>query len=217
MTARSDGSNSIAAFEPTQSCKLTLRILGRNKQFACVSCRHKSPEQNATTERLEKLESIIMEICKVSASPGVSLGVLHGGEVIHLANFGYLNIESKKAPDPNTIYSINSMTKALTAIAFGILIEDGKFQWDTPVYTVLDGFGRGHGKIGEIITVTDHLSHRTGIISPDTFFFQDHNVLLLKKHEAIKTFDYANQKQVFRDSYLYNNFAYTVTVEWHPS
>lgn len=32
----------------------------------------------------------------------------------------------------------------------------------------------------------------------------------MEKYEAIMTFNYANQKQGFRDSYLYNNFAYAV-------
>ncbi|MCJ1281120.1 hypothetical protein MMC26_000438 [Xylographa opegraphella] len=102
------------------------------------------------------------------------------------------------------------MTKALTAAAIGILVEDGRLQWDTPVHTILPCFAEGHGPLQEALTITDLLSHRSGIISPDTFFLQDNNTLLLNKHEAIRTFNYGKEKEGFRDSFLYSNFSYAV-------
>lgn len=100
------------------------------------------------------------------------------------------------------------MTKALTAAAIGILVEDGKMDWDTPLNTLLPGFGEAHGPIGSMMNIVDLLSHRTGIVSPDSFYFQDHNELLLEKHDAIPTLDYAKQTEPFRACHLYNNFGY---------
>ncbi len=167
-------------------------------------------EAGADTERLENIRPLIQKICEESSSSGLSLGVLHQGQILYRDNFGHRDVESGKSPDSNTLYNINSMTKALTAAAIGILVEEGRAQWNMPIQEVLPDFGDGHGEIGRMITVADLLSHRSGIASPDTFFFQDNNELLLQKHDAIKTFNYGKQRGGFRDSYIYNNFGYGV-------
>lgn len=167
-------------------------------------------EVRGDIERLENIRPLIQKICEESSSSGLSLGVLHRGQVIYRDNFGHRDVESGKLPDSNTLYNINSMTKALTAAAIGILVEEGATQWDMPVQEALPAFGDGHGEIGRMITIADLLSHRSGIASPDTFFFQDNNELLLEKHDAIKAFNYGKQRGGFRDSYIYNNFGYAV-------
>ena len=144
--------------------------------------------------KLENLEPIISKICEESSCSGLSLGVLHYGEVVHKANYGYRDVKAKTPPDSDTLHSINSMTKAMTAAAIGILVEDGLMRWDTPVHTILPEFGKNHGEVGKMITIVDLLSHRSGMISPDTFFFQDYNEILLQKGQEVKTFNYANVK-----------------------
>ncbi len=167
-------------------------------------------EVQADIERLENVRPLIQRICKESSSSGLSLGVLHQGQVLYKDNFGHRDVDSGKSPNSDTLYNINSMTKALTAAAIGILVEEGMTQWNTPIQRILPAFGDGHGEIGRMITIADLLSHRSGIASPDTFFFQDNNELLLEKHDAIRTFNYGKQRGGFRDSYIYNNFGYAV-------
>ena len=161
-------------------------------------------------ERLENPEPIVSKICEESSCSGLSLGILHHGEVVHKANYGYRGVKGKTPPDSDSLYSINSMTKVTTAAAIGILVEDGLMRWDTPVHTILPGFGKNHGEVGKMITIVDLLSHRSGIISPDTFFFQDYNEILLQKGQEVETFNYGKRKGAFRDSSVYNNFGYAV-------
>ena len=131
-------------------------------------------------ERLENLEPVISKICEESGCSGLSLGVLHHSKVVHRADYGYRDVQAKIPPASDTLYSINSMTKAMTGAAIGILVEDGLMRWDTPIHTILPAFGENHGEIGKMITIVDLLSHRSGMISPDTFFFQDYNEILLQ-------------------------------------
>ena len=173
-------------------------------------CQTSQMEARADTERLANARPLIQKICEESSSSGLSLGVLHQGQILYRDNFGYRDVESRKSPDSDTLYNINSMTKALTAAAMGMLVDEGMAQWDTPVQEVLPDFGEGHGEIGRMITIADLLAHRSGIASPDTFFFQDNNELLLEKHDAIRAFNYGKQRGGFRDSYIYNNFGYAV-------
>ena len=167
-------------------------------------------EARADIERLESARPLIQKICEESSSSGLSLGVLHQGQILYRDNFGHREVESGKTPNSDTLYNINSMTKALTAAAIGILVEEGMAQWGMSIQGVLPNFGDGHGEVGRMITIADLLSHRSGIASPDTFFFQDNNELLLEKHDAIRAFNYGKQRGGFRDSYIYNNFGYAV-------
>ena len=127
-------------------------------------------EDQALKGRIESLMPIIDKICQESSSSGLSFGILHHGVVIHKSDIVYREVESRQRPDSNTLYCINSMTKALTAAAIGVLVEERKLHWDTPVHTIIPEFGKGHGSIGEMITIVDLLSHRSRIASPDTFF-----------------------------------------------
>ena len=102
------------------------------------------------------------------------------------------------------------MTKVMTAAAIGILVEDGLMRWDTPVHTILPGFGKNHGEVGKMTTIVDLLSLCSGINFPDTFFFQDYNEILLQKGQEVEIFNYGKQKGAFRDSYVYNHFGYAV-------
>ena len=79
-------------------------------------------------------------------------------------------------------------------------------RWDTPIHTILPGFGKNHGEVGKLITIVDLLSHRSGMISPDTFFF----LILLQEGQGVKAWNYGKPKGAFRDSYVYNNFGYAV-------
>ena len=161
-------------------------------------------------DRFKKLESTVADICKASGVTGLSLGILHHGEVLHTANFGHRDVEANLPTNSDTIYSINSMSKAMTAAAVGILVHERKMKWDTPVQSILPDFGKGHRDVGGMITMVDLMSHSTGFMSPDSFFVQDDNVLLLAKEEAVPTFNYSRRLDSFRRSYSYNNFAFAV-------
>lgn len=79
------------------------------------------------TDRLRDLGPSIANICPSSNAAGVSYGVLHHGEVIHTAGYGYRDVEARLPPDENTIYHILSLSKSSTALAGSYLIS--KFDW----------------------------------------------------------------------------------------
>jgi CubicO group peptidase (beta-lactamase class C family) len=66
--------------------------------------------------------------------------------------------------DERTLFGIGSNTKLFTALALGLLVEDGKFAWDLPVIT--------YGTIDQA---------KTRAVSPATDFSFDFQDLLLKR------------------------------------
>jgi CubicO group peptidase (beta-lactamase class C family) len=51
----------------------------------------------------------------VTGAVGLSVGVIHYGEIIHQEHFGYRDVDQKIAPDANSTYHIGSMSKAMVA------------------------------------------------------------------------------------------------------
>ena len=90
--------------------------------------------------RLKAIRPTIEEMLSIAGSVGLSYGVVHKGTMVHLDNFGYRNVEEKLPVNENTMFPICSMTKGLVSSALGLLVEDGKLSWDSPVHQILPSF-----------------------------------------------------------------------------
>ncbi|KPM42934.1 hypothetical protein AK830_g3629 [Neonectria ditissima] len=94
-------------------------------------------------QRLDNVNQKIDTISEFSGVPGVSVGVIHEKEVVHVYNHGYSNVETHQAVDSDTVFGIGSNTKSLIAAALGILVSQERLTWDTPVRDVLPEFDNG--------------------------------------------------------------------------
>ena len=66
--------------------------------------------------------------------PCTQLLVYRRGKVVHSAVQGFADVERKVPAQDDTIFRIYSMTKAITAVAFMMLVEEGKVALDEPVH-----------------------------------------------------------------------------------
>lgn len=98
---------------------------------------------------------------KDSGCAGLSLGVLHCGERVYTANFGYRDVGKKLAVDDETVFPTCSLTKAMISIVMGMLVDEGKVEWDTRLSEVMPEFHIKGDTIRNCTTVTDLLAHRT--------------------------------------------------------
>ncbi|KAI5820073.1 putative D-aminoacylase [Pyronema omphalodes] len=158
---------------------------------------------------LEALGPLIVQICKIAGTPGMSLGVLHDGE-IHQAHFGFRDIASGLPPDETTTYVIGSLTKAVTAAMFGILVEDGKLDWTTQLHDILPEYTRNDKDPAINITIEDILSHRTGLPGYDSLWLGSNNNPILKRSDAVPILSYLPVAKPLRTEFIYNNMAYEV-------
>ncbi len=65
--------------------------------------------------------------------PGLALGIVVDGVLVHEKGIGVVDLESKKAPDADTVFRIGSLTKAFTALSLLALRDDGKLSLDDPL------------------------------------------------------------------------------------
>ncbi|KAG5756166.1 hypothetical protein H9Q70_001250 [Fusarium xylarioides] len=149
-------------------------------------------------------------ICKVSGVTGLSLSVVSGGKEAYAKHFGFRDLDAKEAPDGDTTYFIGSVTKGMVAVLVGILVEEGKLAWSTRVASMLPELQDAFEGRGSEITITDLLSHRTGVARSDAIWISRAGNLLLPKSESIRTWAAQPVVRDFRSDFLYNNYAYDV-------
>jgi CubicO group peptidase (beta-lactamase class C family) len=72
--------------------------------------------------------------------PGLSVTVHRRGRTAYFRAAGHRNVETGAPMTEDTIVRIYSMTKPLTSVALMMLYEEGRFQLDDPITTVLPSF-----------------------------------------------------------------------------
>ncbi|MBG6234496.1 CubicO group peptidase (beta-lactamase class C family) [Pedobacter sp. CAN_A7] len=91
--------------------------------------------------------------------PGLQLTVVRDGKIIKNANYGSANLEYSIKTKPETIFSINSITKAFVGVAIMQLAEDGKLKVTDPLSLHLDSLPADWQKV----TLAQVLSHTSGL------------------------------------------------------
>src|SRR5881396_4363999 len=91
--------------------------------------------QNAidVTQKLAGFDAFMEKTLKDWNAPGIGVGVVVGNKLVFAKGYGYRDYEKKLPFTSGTVCPIASNTKLFTAIAAGMLVEEGKLTWDKPV------------------------------------------------------------------------------------
>ncbi|MGZ8769314.1 serine hydrolase domain-containing protein, partial [Aeromicrobium sp.] len=103
--------------------------------------------------------------------PGLALGIVENGEVVHLRGFGDAD-SSGRAVEPETPFIIGSLAKSVTALAVMQLVEAGQVELDAPVQQYLPWFRVADEKASAEITVGHLLNHTSGLSTKTGRSFQ---------------------------------------------
>lgn len=95
--------------------------------------------------------------------PGMAVAIVKDGKVVVARGYGIRDTADVTPVDAHTLFAIASNTKAFTATALGILVEEGKLNWDDPVVNHLPWFRLSDPYVTQEITVRDLLVHRSGL------------------------------------------------------
>ena len=97
---------------------------------------------------------------------GGALAVVKDGRLVFARGYGLGDVEAQQAVQPDSLFRWASISKTLTAAAVMRLVEDGKLDLDTPVFSILSEYSPYNGKWGDSrlhsITVRQLLHHTGG-------------------------------------------------------
>lgn len=168
----------------------------------------KTVKMKASNAIFASLSPYIIEISRLSGIPGVSLGVIDHGNIIHQASYGYGDLENKIPCDSESNLILGSLTKAFTSALLAELVAEGKLNRTTSLNQILPGFERYLIDLSSSVTVADLLSHCTGLSAFDSIWLGSNNEPLLDYSDSVKILSYVPQQRPFRGPSVYNNFAY---------
>ena len=71
--------------------------------------------------------------------PGIAVAIVKDGQVVHAKGYGVRRLGDPAPVDDQTLFGIASNSKAFTATAIGMLVDEKKLAWDDPVGSHLPG------------------------------------------------------------------------------
>lgn len=101
----------------------------------------------------------ILDTMRALGAPGASVTVIKDGTVVWSEGFGWADLEQRVAVTPLTRFRIGSVSKSLTAIGLGLLVQQGKIDLDAPVQRYVPGFPVKKAPV----TVRELAGHTAGI------------------------------------------------------
>jgi CubicO group peptidase (beta-lactamase class C family) len=116
-------------------------------------------------ELIERERQAILATMAKENIPGAAVCFVHDGKLAWLEAFGVTDKHSNRAVDPNTIFSIQSTSKNLTATAIMLAVQRGFLDLDKPITAYLPKFtvnSRFESQPEKKITLRTLLSHRAG-------------------------------------------------------
>jgi len=162
---------------------------------------------------IHDLDVYIRQVMRDWEAPGIAVAVVKDDTIVYLKGFGIREIGESDPVDEHTVFSIASTSKAFTAAALGMLVDDGRLRWDDRVTDHLIGFEVADPWVTRELTVRDLLSHRSGLPRGDRLWYGS----LLEREEVLERVRLLQPASSFRSRYGYQNIMFTAAGEVVPA
>src|SRR5262249_22667832 len=158
------------------------------------------------------LDAWVQRAMKTFEVPGVSVAIVKDGGVVVARGYGVKKLGEPAPVDAKTLFGIASNTKAFTATALGVLVDEGKIRWDAPVIDYVPSFQLSDPYVTREMTVRDLLVHRSGLGlgAGDLLWWPPSTY---DRKEIMRRLRYVPLATSFRSAYAYDNVLYLVAGE----
>jgi CubicO group peptidase (beta-lactamase class C family) len=171
------------------------------------------PWVQAQEAPLKGLDEYVAKAMRDWEIPGLAIAIVKDDKIVLAKGYGVRKLGDKAAVDAYSLFAIASNTKAFTAAALGILVDEGKIKWDDPVTKHLPGFQMHDPYVTRELTVRDLLCHRSGL--------ERHDLLWVGHPEWSRQDMMARMRHIkptwsFRSKYGYQNLMFLVAGQIVP-
>ncbi|MDQ8159181.1 MAG: serine hydrolase [Gemmatimonadota bacterium] len=162
-----------------------------------------------TGDPVAALDAAIAKGMKDWNAVGLAVAIVRNDSVLLAKGYGVRELGRPTAVDADTRFAIGSTTKAMTALALGMLVDEGKVRWDAPVIEYLPAFRLSDPYVTRELTVRDLLTHRAGLGNGDMLWSgADYDADEIFRRMATMPLAYS-----FRSGFIYQNLMYAVAGE----
>ena len=157
------------------------------------------------SKKLEGFDAYMDQLLKDWNTPGIGVGIVINDKLVFAKGYGYRDYGRKLPFTPTTLCPIASNSKLFTAVAAGMLVEQGKLTWDKPVRDAVPTVQFYNDQLNNNVTLRDMLSHRTGVTRHDLIWFKSP----FTRKELFEKLKYLEPQQPMRETFLYNNLMFS--------
>jgi CubicO group peptidase (beta-lactamase class C family) len=162
------------------------------------------------------LDSYVERTMKTFEVPGLAVAVVKDGKVLLTKGYGVRDVGKPDRVDEHTLFGIASNSKAFTAAALAMLIDEGKLKWDDPINIYLPWFQLYDPYVSHELTLRDALSHRSGLGlgAGDLMFFPPST---LTRDQILQHARYIKPASSLRSKYAYSNIMFIAAGQVIPA
>jgi CubicO group peptidase (beta-lactamase class C family) len=160
----------------------------------------------------EDFNGYVEKVMETFHVPGISVAIVRDGRVLLAKGYGIKESGKSDLVDEETLFGIASNTKAFTATALAMLVEEDKLSWDDRVIDHLPAFRLSDPYVTKEITIKDLLVHRSGLGlgAGDLLWWP---ATTYDRREIVRRLREVPLKTSFRYSYAYDNVLFGVAGE----
>lgn len=162
---------------------------------------------------LQRLDEEITRAMREWEVPGLAIAIVKDDALVYAKGYGVRTLGRPEPVTEHTIFAIGSASKAFTAAALGMLVDDGKISWDDPVTTHLKGFQLFDPYVTRELTVRDLLCHRSGLDRAEMLWYgSDYS-----RDEILRRVRFLKPSWSFRSRFGYQNIMYLAAGQIIPA
>jgi len=137
--------------------------------------------------------------------PGLAVAVIADGKLAWSKGFGQRNVEKNLPMTADTLLPIGSITKSFTTLLMGMLVDEGKLEWDEPVRTYVPEFRAADDLLTARLTPRDLVTHRTGLPRHDLVWYNNQD---LTRTQIVERLTHLGASEDLRTHFQYNNLMF---------
>lgn len=159
------------------------------------------------TGLIQDIDSYIGDALQAWGVPGAAVAIVKDDELLLSKGYGIKEVGRDDPVDEATLFAIGSCTKAFTAAAVGLLVDEDRLDWDDRIVQYLPGFELYDPWITQEATIRDVLTHRVGYMRTQRLMYKDP---VFDPDDNIRRMKYMRPVAPFRTKCCYNNPGYVV-------
>jgi len=112
---------------------------------------------------INQFERFVQDTMQKRQLPGLAVAIVKDNQIIYLSGFGVKEVGGSDPIDIHTIFRLASVSKGFASVLTGILVDQGKLNWDDKVIQYLPNFALKDPKSTRNLTIRQLLNHTSGL------------------------------------------------------
>src|SRR5580698_4395377 len=158
----------------------------------------------AAAQKLDGFDAFATQALRDWKCDGFAIAVIQDGKVILSKGYGLRDVKKNLPVTEKTLFAIGSATKSFTVTSLGVLVDQGKLDWDKPVRDYLPDFKMWDPFATERMTPRDLVTHRSGLPRHDLMWYSSP----LSRQELFERLRYLEPNKDFRTTFQYQNLMF---------